>query len=237
MEFLRPLDCGILSERRVLRPYGLAGGAQGKAGKNFLIVRELKGAAAKEFRNGGAEAEEESKGTEDEAMVDAGKAKKKAAAGGSKKKKAGAEAAAAAASSSSFSSAAAAASVPVEYVYRRVNLGGKNTYKAAAHDRIRIITPGGGGWGAPLADTAVATAGAAAAAPVGGASAAHKRRLADGDGAESNKKAHIAAASVTQSLTAVQRGAGGVAVTTVVETVNLRTGGSVSAWQSLQEQA
>ncbi|MCI5135490.1 MAG: hypothetical protein D3920_10555, partial [Candidatus Electrothrix sp. AW2] len=30
---------------------------------------------------------------------------------------------------------------------RQLNLGGKNTIQAEAGDRLRICTPGGGGWG------------------------------------------------------------------------------------------
>ncbi|MCI5212404.1 MAG: hypothetical protein D3910_27300, partial [Candidatus Electrothrix sp. ATG2] len=30
---------------------------------------------------------------------------------------------------------------------RRLNLGGKNAIQAEAGDRLRICTPGGGGWG------------------------------------------------------------------------------------------
>ena len=33
---------------------------------------------------------------------------------------------------------------------RVLNLGGKNTVKVNAGDRIVICTPGGGGWGAPV---------------------------------------------------------------------------------------
>ncbi|MCW5205000.1 hydantoinase B/oxoprolinase family protein, partial [Desulfobulbus sp. N2] len=33
---------------------------------------------------------------------------------------------------------------------RRLNLGGKNTIQAEVGDRLRICTPGGGGWGRDL---------------------------------------------------------------------------------------
>lgn len=35
---------------------------------------------------------------------------------------------------------------------RTINLGGKNTFKVNAGDRVIICTPGGGGWGAPAGD-------------------------------------------------------------------------------------
>lgn len=37
IEFLRPLTAGILSERRVLRPFGLLGGMPGRSGQNLMI--------------------------------------------------------------------------------------------------------------------------------------------------------------------------------------------------------
>jgi 5-oxoprolinase (ATP-hydrolysing) len=37
IEFLEPIDVNILSERRVMRPYGMAGGEDGQAGRNLLI--------------------------------------------------------------------------------------------------------------------------------------------------------------------------------------------------------
>ena len=37
LEPLRPLTISILSERRVLRPYGLEGGEDGATGRNLLI--------------------------------------------------------------------------------------------------------------------------------------------------------------------------------------------------------
>ena len=70
--FLRQLAVGILSERRAFRPYGLMGGQDAAAGKNYKIDRDGK----------------------------------------------------------------------------RTNLGGKNTFVAKRGERIRIETPGGGGYGA-----------------------------------------------------------------------------------------
>ncbi len=73
VEFLEPLNMGILSERRVFAPYGLEGGQPGQRGVNLFIRK-----------NG-----------------------------------------------------------------RRVNLGAKNEIVAQPGDRFRILTPGGGGFGAP----------------------------------------------------------------------------------------
>lgn len=73
LEFLRPLTASILSERRVLRPFGLLGGGAAEAGVNLLVKR-----------NG-----------------------------------------------------------------RLVSLGGKATVRVQGGDRIRILTPGGGGYGPP----------------------------------------------------------------------------------------
>jgi 5-oxoprolinase (ATP-hydrolysing) len=84
IEFLRPQTVSILSERRALRPCGLAGGRHGAAGLNLLIRRDG----------------------------------------------------------------------------RTLSLGGKATVEVAGGDRLRILTPGGGGYGVP----------GAAAAPGGGSS-------------------------------------------------------------------
>ena len=74
IEFLEPMDVSILSERRVLAPYGLHGGGPGKRGRNLFIRRDGE----------------------------------------------------------------------------TVHLGGKKQIKVAAGERIRIETPGGGGWGTPV---------------------------------------------------------------------------------------
>jgi len=71
IEFLRPLNATILSERRIFPPYGMNGGLAGARGRNLLIRA-------------------------DGEVID---------------------------------------------------LGGKNEARAEAGDRIRILTPGGGGWG------------------------------------------------------------------------------------------
>ena len=70
IEFLKPLNVAILSERRVYPPYGLEGGEPGALGQNLFLKRD-----------------------------------------GS-----------------------------------RMDLGGKNEIKAQPGDRIRILTPGGGGY-------------------------------------------------------------------------------------------
>lgn len=77
IEFLTPMQCSILSERRVHRPYGLEGGEDAQPGLNQWITRD------------------EETGEE-----------------------------------------------------RRINIGGKNTVSVKTHDRVVIMTAGGGGWGA-----------------------------------------------------------------------------------------
>ncbi|KAE8413960.1 Hydantoinase B/oxoprolinase-domain-containing protein [Aspergillus pseudocaelatus] len=77
IEFLAPMECSILSERRVHRPYGLEGGEDAQSGLNLWISKD------------------EETGEE-----------------------------------------------------RVVNIGGKNTVSMKTHDRVVIMTAGGGGWGA-----------------------------------------------------------------------------------------
>ncbi|KAE8133663.1 Hydantoinase B/oxoprolinase-domain-containing protein [Aspergillus pseudotamarii] len=77
IEFLAPMECSILSERRVHRPYGLEGGEDAQSGLNLWISKD------------------EETGKE-----------------------------------------------------RVVNIGGKNTVSTKTHDRVVIMTAGGGGWGA-----------------------------------------------------------------------------------------
>jgi 5-oxoprolinase (ATP-hydrolysing) len=43
LEFRIPLSASMLSERRVYRPYGLAGGESGQAGLNLYVKKELDG--------------------------------------------------------------------------------------------------------------------------------------------------------------------------------------------------
>lgn len=76
IEFLAPMQCSILSERRVHRPYGLEGGKDAETGLNLWVSRDA--------------------GTGEE---------------------------------------------------RQVNIGGKNTVSVKTHDRVVIMTAGGGGWG------------------------------------------------------------------------------------------
>jgi len=75
IEFLKPVDLSILSERRAVPPYGLAGGADGAKGQNLLLLP------------GGS-------GT--------------------------------------------------------ISLGGKASLRVEAGARVRVLTPGGGGYGKPL---------------------------------------------------------------------------------------
>ncbi|KAB8254108.1 Hydantoinase B/oxoprolinase-domain-containing protein [Aspergillus pseudonomiae] len=77
IEFLAPMECSILSERRVHRPYGLEGGEDAQSGLNLWISKD------------------EETGEE-----------------------------------------------------RVVNIGGKNTVSMKTHNRVVIMTAGGGGWGA-----------------------------------------------------------------------------------------
>ncbi|CEO59659.1 Putative 5-oxo-L-prolinase [Penicillium brasilianum] len=77
IEFLAPMQCSILSERRVHRPYGLEGGQDAQPGLNQWITKDV-------------ETGEE----------------------------------------------------------RHINIGGKNTVSVKTHDRVVIMTAGGGGWGA-----------------------------------------------------------------------------------------
>ncbi|KAJ5884648.1 hypothetical protein N7495_009158 [Penicillium taxi] len=76
IEFLAPMQCSILSERRVYRPYGLEGGEDAQPGLNLWMTRD------------------EESGEE-----------------------------------------------------RKINIGGKNTVSVKTHDRIIIMTAGGGGFG------------------------------------------------------------------------------------------
>ncbi|KAL4881178.1 Hydantoinase B/oxoprolinase-domain-containing protein [Aspergillus karnatakaensis] len=76
IEFLTPMDCSILSERRVHRPYGLEGGENAEPGMNLWVTRD-----------------------------------------------------------------------PQTGEDHTVNIGGKNTVSVNTHDRIVIMTAGGGGWG------------------------------------------------------------------------------------------
>ena len=85
-QFLRPLTVGILSERRALPPWGLAGGRDAARGVNLWLQR------------GGVE----------------------------------------------------------DAPPRAVSLGGKATVMMQAFDRLRLLTPGGGGYGAAEGDAAAA---------------------------------------------------------------------------------
>ncbi len=109
--FLRPLSVNILSERRVLRPWGYAGGGDARAGRNLVLRASgwaLPAPAAEYDEDGEDTAEAEAAAAEAEAAAAAG----------------------------------------TEAEARVVSLGGKNTYYVAAGDAVRILTPGGGAWGA-----------------------------------------------------------------------------------------
>jgi N-methylhydantoinase B/oxoprolinase/acetone carboxylase alpha subunit len=224
LEFLRPMDVGILSERRVLRPYGLEGGEAGRQGFNWIITRDIKG--EDDMTRAQAKVKAEAAGITTAAAAAAPSSGKKGTRGGKK-------AAAAAASSAMMDddgAAAAAAAAPVEYVTRGINLGGKNTYKVQAHDRIRIETPGGGGWGAPTDEAEqTAAAGSNAAASLAGS----KRRIGDekgeADGSDDNRGGKRA--NVTVSPPAAAAGHH------FPHHTHLRTHGSVAGWHSAQEQA
>ncbi|KAJ5483078.1 hypothetical protein N7539_006524 [Penicillium diatomitis] len=76
IEFLAPMQCSILSERRVHRPYGLEGGEDAQSGLNMWITKDTQSGEQ-----------------------------------------------------------------------RCINIGGKNTVSVQTHDRVVIMTAGGGGWG------------------------------------------------------------------------------------------
>lgn len=86
----RPIQCSILSERRVHRPYGMEGGEPGALGMNLWIKRR---------RAEDGDLNDHQPGAEEDHDV------------------------------------------------RMISLGGKRTVMMGKHDRIRILTPGGGGWG------------------------------------------------------------------------------------------
>ena len=53
LEFLEPVQCSILSERRVHRPYGMEGGGEGQAGLNLWITRDQKTGEERRVNLGG----------------------------------------------------------------------------------------------------------------------------------------------------------------------------------------
>ncbi|ORY78470.1 Hydantoinase B/oxoprolinase [Leucosporidium creatinivorum] len=85
IEFLEPIQASILSERRVHRPYGMAGGQPAKSGQNLWIKKTRKEDGDWKSENDPA---------------------------------------------------------------RIISIGGRATVKMGAGDHIKILTPGGGGWGA-----------------------------------------------------------------------------------------
>ncbi|POW07606.1 hypothetical protein PSTT_08183, partial [Puccinia striiformis] len=93
IEFVEPIQCSILSERRVQRPYGMEGGEAGQLGMNLWIKkRRVEDGDLDESRSDGVDED------------------------------------------------------------RIISLGGKRTVMMGKHDRIRIFTPGGGGWGVKQPD-------------------------------------------------------------------------------------
>ncbi|KAI0024177.1 Hydantoinase B/oxoprolinase-domain-containing protein [Xylariomycetidae sp. FL0641] len=99
IEFRIPVQVSILSERRVYRPYGLAGGGDAQCGLNLWVRRVRRSDYPEHERDGG----------------DGGD-------GGDEEE---------------------------EFEERRINLGAKNSAPFQPGDRIIVMTPGGGGWGAP----------------------------------------------------------------------------------------
>ncbi|KMP03038.1 cytoplasm protein [Coccidioides immitis RMSCC 2394] len=53
IEFLSPLQCSILSERRVYRPYGLEGGEDGQTGLNLWITKDTESGTERVVNIGG----------------------------------------------------------------------------------------------------------------------------------------------------------------------------------------
>ena len=50
---------------------------------------------------------------------------------------------------------------------RTISLGGKNTVHVARGDRLTILTPGGGGWGAPASSAALGNSGSDSGSDIG----------------------------------------------------------------------
>jgi 5-oxoprolinase (ATP-hydrolysing) len=123
IEFRIPVQVSILSERRVYRPYGMAGGEDGQCGLNLWARRVRKPSWERSLRrlqkqqqqrqfnnsNNNNQGEDQSKRQENNNNDDDDD--------------------------------------EAEYEERLINLGGKNSALMAAGDRIIVCTPGGGGWG------------------------------------------------------------------------------------------
>ncbi|KAL2159117.1 hypothetical protein VTH06DRAFT_2876 [Thermothelomyces fergusii] len=117
IEFRIPLQVSILSERRVYRPYGMAGGEPGQCGLNLWVRKVKKSSWESSLRKLQREGQGLGDGRDDEG-------------GGEKKEKEKEE-----------------EEEEDEYEERFINLGAKNSASMAAGDRIIVCTPGGGGWG------------------------------------------------------------------------------------------
>lgn len=118
----------ILSQRRVVPPYGMAGGSPGERGQNVWLKKQSSPQTGAE---GGKGAKENGEG-----KVENGD--KKAPENGDK-----------AESKQNGSKGEGKESWFNNTAYTTVNLGGSNQCLMAAGDRIVILTPGGGGYGAP----------------------------------------------------------------------------------------
>ncbi|TPX13261.1 uncharacterized protein E0L32_006234 [Thyridium curvatum] len=119
IEFRIPVQASILSERRVHRPYGLAGGEPAECGLNLWVrkvekaswetsLKRLKRDEERRRKNGGGDGDGNREVEEEEEEEE-----------------------------------------EKEYEERFINLGAKNSAPMKAGDRIIICTPGGGGWGRP----------------------------------------------------------------------------------------
>jgi len=131
-------------------------------------------------------------------------------------------------------SSSSSSRTPVQYSYRKLNLGGKNTFKCGAHDIIRIVTPGGGGWGLPPSSASSTSERMEeemleSVTQHGGASGTKRKHTEsddeydeeEEDGMQPAKRPYIPPSQPSAT----------------VDPSTLRAQGSVAAWQSMQEQA
>lgn len=119
IEFRIPVQVSILSERRVYRPYGMAGGGDAACGIN-IWVRKFDSRRMMDRNSDGKRSIESSQ--DDKASSSTPAAVRELA---TKEEEGGRDG--------------------VEYRY--INLGAKNTASMRPGERIIIHTPGGGGWG------------------------------------------------------------------------------------------
>lgn len=116
----QPLIVSILSERRAIAPYGMAGGECAQKGLN-LLLRPL--------------SPEETNGTSDGAVTKKRKTTK----------------------DSKDSTSAGSGSIGSGGSFRTVNIGAKSTVTVNPGDRLVILSPGGGGYGAPSTSSVLAS--------------------------------------------------------------------------------